>query len=133
MKNEDTPYRLFLVKDIKLSINNFKNLGYKEESNIIVDEIRSIFITFLKNENSLVELIQPSKDNKKFNSILRKGGGLYHICYITSNIGKDLKSLLEQKYVLIEDINIAPAINNSLVAFLYNECMGIIELVELKN
>lgn len=123
----------YLVKDIKLSINNFKNLGYKEESNIIVDEIRSIFITFLKNENSLVELIQPSKDNKRFNSILRKGGGLYHICYITSNIDKDLKSLLEQKYVLIEDVNIAPAINNSLVAFLYNECMGIIELVELKN
>lgn len=71
----------YLVKDIKLSINNFKNLGYKEESNIIVDEIRSIFITFLKNENSLVELIQPSKDNKKFNSILRRGGVISYMLY----------------------------------------------------
>ncbi|SHJ67063.1 VOC family protein [Paramaledivibacter caminithermalis] len=122
----------YAVKDIDFSINQFKKIGYKMHKDKVIDDNRKVIIQFMKNNSYMIELISPLDKDSPINNIIKKvGSGPYHICYETNDIEKEIDILLKDKYILIEKPSKAIAIENRIVAFLFNKDIGIIELVEI--
>lgn len=121
----------YAVKNIEDSINEFKKLGYITIENKIVDNQRNVIIQFIKNGDYLIELVAPlNKESPVTNLLKKQGNSLYHICYKTDNLKKEIKDLDNNGFVVISNLLEAPAINNKRVIFLYKEDIGLIELVE---
>lgn len=54
----------------------------------------------------------------------------YHICYEVENIEEAILELKKQKFILVQKPQVAVAMNNKKVCFLFNKNTGLIELVE---
>lgn len=121
----------YLVKDINKSIDSFSKLGFFLCGEITHDELRKSDICFLKNDNLLIELVSPfSKDSIVYGLLKTYKNAPYHICYSSNNIDLDCEYLVNNGYMIIQEKDIAPAIENKFVVFLFNPKIGIIELVE---
>lgn len=122
----------YAVKNIEDSMQHFQVLGYKQVSEIVADSIRNVKIVFLQNDTEKIELVAPNGENTPVDSVLKKSGPTpYHICYEVGDIEEAI-TILDKKWLVIRKPEIAPAINNRKVAFLLNNKIGLIELVESK-
>jgi methylmalonyl-CoA/ethylmalonyl-CoA epimerase len=120
----------YAVKNIDEAFKLFKILGFEKVNEKVVDEERKVKILFVKNNEYLVELIEPYGNNSPIDNILKNSGSTpYHICYESKNILKDIEMLKNKGFVLISELSEAPAINNQKVCFLYNRKVGIIEIL----
>jgi methylmalonyl-CoA/ethylmalonyl-CoA epimerase len=54
----------------------------------------------------------------------------YHICYLVSNLEESIKELRQQKFVLLFNPVHAIAFSNRKICYLYNQDIGLIELLE---
>lgn len=121
----------YAVRDIAISAEKFKKLGYKNISGIVEDSARSVFIQFMEKDGYLIELIAPLNDKSHISTILKKtGSSPYHFCYEVHNIDTEIEKLTKSGYVLIEKPGEAVAIANKKAAFLFNKDIGILELLE---
>ena len=129
----------YLVQSIEDSCRDFQKLGYQIKSDTTFDDARKIFIRFLENITSassegggyVIELIEPSEGCTLFSKAMKKFGTMpYHICYECNNIDEKISELRDAGFILIREPQIAPAIQNRRVAFMYSESTGQIELLE---
>lgn len=121
----------YLVMSIQNAREDFQKLGLKISSPQTFDEERKIFIQFMADEKILVELIEPAQGCTLFPKRLKNLGSTpYHICYECDNLEKKIDELREKNFILIREPQIAPALENRRVAFLYSEAVGQIELLE---
>lgn len=124
----------YLVKDIDKAYEKFKILGFKCKSNICYDPIQKANITFLVNGNYKIELIQSIENDSPIYNLLKKyGSSPYHICYICENIEESYNLFKDQGFSLISDIMNAVALENQKICFMFNNSIGIIELLEKKE
>lgn len=124
----------YLVKDIMQSKACFELLGYTQKAPVVYDQIRNIDILFMKNDRTVVELIQSKGDSSTVSNLIKKFGvAPYHICYETDSLEYAIKELRSQKFIVTSSPMQAPALENRKVAFLYNKNMGIIELLEVNH
>lgn len=124
----------YLVSDINKSVKAFKALGYQEMSFcgefIKDDHIRKSDICFLKNGEIIVELVSPNSDESPVKGLLKKFKNMsYHMCMNSDDIEHDLETLKKSGFVVFQESEYAPAINNRKIIFLINRQIGIIELV----
>ena len=85
----------------------------------------------MKNNGTMVELIVPMEGAKGYDSLKRRiGSGPYHVCYIADDFQKDIMRLEKSGWTILKPPAEAPAIDGRKVAFLYNESVGMIELLE---
>lgn len=121
----------YFVDDMEEAKKNFQKLGWKDVSPCFFDELRKIFIQFMEMDNKLVELISPGEGCTLFPKRLRDLGSTpYHICYECENLDVKISELTNENFMLIREPQIAPAIENRRVAFLYATGVGQIELLE---
>ena len=121
----------YLVKNINKSIDTFTLLGFEKISDITHDTIRKVDICFIKNGDYEIELVSPYDETSVVaNLISRYKNAPYHICYKSNDIEKDTAVLLAKGFVMMQEKEVAPAINGKNVVFLFNSKIGIIELVE---
>ena len=121
-----------LVKDIEISVKEFEYLGYEEISQVFRDEYRGIDIIFLKKNGYCVELVSPFIDDSAVGKLLtRLGETPYHFCYECEELGNTIEELTRQGYILIDEPQPAIAFENKLVAFMYKNGLGLIELVDI--
>lgn len=121
----------YLVASVEESITDFEKLGYVSISNTIYDEAREINIRFIKNEDTVVELVSPvGKLSVVYNLYRKMKSSPYHICYESNNLNRDINKLCSEGYTVISNSSPAVAIENRNVVFLYNNNLGLIELVE---
>ena len=121
----------YLVKNINKSIASFEKIGFLLISDITHDEIRKVDICFLKNGNYVIELVSPySPESVTYNLLSRYKNAPYHICYETNDLDKEVSNLVNSGFIVIQEKEVAPAIDNKNVVFLFNTSIGIIELVE---
>lgn len=124
----------YYVENILEAMDSFLALGYEVSCLPVLDEGRKVCIAFLSLGECCVELIEPLEDCKLFPRKMRKIGTMpYHICYETDDITTSLQELQNKGYVLLRDIEPAPALDGCKVAFLYSTGTGQIELVELRR
>lgn len=130
----------YLVSDINKSIQVFQRLGYNRETEIFTDNVsdgdngaRNVYICFLRNGRTRIELVSPANEESDVSSILkRQGEGPYHICYRVENIDKTLRTFTGggTGWLVIKKPTKAIALHNARVAFLFKNGVGMLELVE---
>ena len=121
----------YVVKNIEKSLKEFAKLGYKTNSDFFIDEKRNIKIQFIKNEDTVIELIEPMNEKADAYAYYKKiNNGPYHICYKVDDIDETTKVLIDDGYILVKEKEEAIAFNGKHVAFLIKNGIGLIELVE---
>lgn len=124
----------YLAKSIKKSEPKFLELGFTVERETKYDEIRKINIEFLVNGDYRVELIEPTDSESPMYPLLgRYKNTPYHFCYEVPDLDAAIAELSDKHYTVIQAPEIAPCIDGDRVVFLYNNSMGIIELVEVRG
>ena len=122
----------YAVNSIESAFEQFKLLGFTKES-FQIDESRKVSIAFIRNGDTLVELIEPCGEGSPVEELLKKSGPApYHICYCAECIDDVLPELKKAGWAVISKKAEAPAISGAPVVFLYNKEAGLIELVEEK-
>ncbi len=121
----------YLVKNIEKSEKEFTKLGYIVEREAVYDSIRDCNISFLKNGEYRVELVNPASNCSPIFSLLEKyKDSPYHICYEVDGLEKIVEQFLEGGYFILKDVEKAPALDNRNVVFLYKKNLGMIEVLE---
>ena len=121
----------YAVKSIEDARKEFELLGFRCESEAVLDSVRKVRILFMTNDRCRIELIEPNESGNPIESILKKvGSSPYHICYESEDIESDARLLKEKGFRVISDVSEAPALGNKNVCFLYSKDIGIIELVQ---
>ncbi len=121
----------YLVGDIEKSKVIFERLGYCLEGDKGYDNNRDIYIQFMRNEQFLLELVEPaSVDSPLFSAMKRFKNLPYHICYETSDINTTIGKLGQEGFRLSRQVEPAVCIGNRNVAFMQSPEIGIIELLE---
>lgn len=119
------------VKDIDKTASVYVAGGYKQ-SDTTFDPVQNVNICWLTKEGMpTVELLAPVDDSSPVCKTLEKNGVTpYHTCYTVDNIETAMDALRKMKYVAVSKPEVAPAISNSKVAFMFNRNVGLIEIVE---
>lgn len=123
----------YLVKDIEKSEEQFLALGYKVEKAASFDKYRKVDIEFLNKDGYRIELVEPIGNDSPIYPLLKKfRNSPYHICYMTDDLDKSVKDLIENHYVVMQEPQLAPCIGkgDKQVAFLMSSNIGIVELLE---
>ena len=121
----------YLVKRLARSEEAFVRLGYEIEREVCYDHVRDVNISFLKNGSERVELIEPaSKESPLYPLLKNYKNSPYHICYFSDDLEADRKSLEADGFMVIQDTQIAPALDGRNVIFMVSADIGITELVE---
>ena len=121
----------YLVKRLKRSEEAFAKLGYTVEREVRYDDVRDVNISFMRNGEYRVELIEPAgKESPLYPLLKNYKNSPYHICYFVDDLEAAKKSLEEEGYMVIQDTQTAPALDGRNVVFMVSADIGIIELVE---
>jgi methylmalonyl-CoA/ethylmalonyl-CoA epimerase len=97
----------------------------------IIDESRKSRLFFLqKNEDILIELIEPLNNESPVYLFSLKGGGLHHICFEVSDINKFVLNARKNGAIIVSNPAPAIAFGNKRVAFIYEKNIGLIEVKE---
>ena len=119
------------VHDIEKSKQKYELLGYKA-GDTIWDDIQKVSICFLSSKQMpLIELVASPDPNSPIKKILDRNGVIpYHTCYSTSDFENDVLTLSNEGFVKLSDPVEAIAINDKRIVFMYNNDLGLLELVE---
>jgi methylmalonyl-CoA/ethylmalonyl-CoA epimerase len=120
-----------VTSDTKASAQYFNYLGY-ESQGFIIDEIQVVGIEMLMKENELlIELVQPINNNSPVMQFLFKNGVCTnHLCYEVDDIEETIISLRKLNFLKLFNPVPAIAFQNRLITYLYNKNVGLIELLE---
>ncbi len=121
----------YLVENIENGIQEFIKLGYLKLGEVIEDQDRKIHICFLKNEDTVVELVSPMDETSVVYEMHKKFRNMpYHICYEVEDIEAAMREYRKQGFIIVQSVAPAIAFNNRKVVFLFNKYIGMIEIVE---
>ena len=123
----------YTTDDLARKVAHFSALfGFTPIAEPIVDPVQKVRIQFLDmGEGSLMELLEPYGEKSPVAGHLKKGGGLYHLCFEVDDIVATLVRLREtgDAFVVCEPVP-APAMDNRLVAFVVTSERDLIEFVQ---
>jgi methylmalonyl-CoA/ethylmalonyl-CoA epimerase len=122
--------------DINESLKAYINLGYQIEQDLVSDSSRNLDYIFIKNESTIIELI--GKSNNKYKSDIDSiiasskmgSDSIYHICYECGNILLKIEELTSIGFKILKHPKPALACDNRMVAFLFHNQIGMIELIQ---
>jgi methylmalonyl-CoA/ethylmalonyl-CoA epimerase len=124
------------VRDLQQGIATFANLfGYKLRSGPFDDPIQNVSVCFLSRTDTdpPIELVAPLAPNSPIEGTLRKGCGIYHVCYQVSDIRGAIERLAEAGSFLLSGPVPAVAFGMREIAWLMTEADLLVELVELQK
>lgn len=129
-----TPHHIaYAVQDHDKSEAAFFALGYVPATARCHDEGRNLFISFLENSGTRIEILSVADKTlpSPIDSQLKGGGkaAVYHICYETADLDAAVAKLRKEGFLLLVPPEPAPAIEGRAVVFLYHKHMGVIELL----
>jgi methylmalonyl-CoA/ethylmalonyl-CoA epimerase len=122
-----------LVKDLEVAAGNYvRNFGYQIRSDVIHDPAQTAFVRFLvlPGDACYLELICPDGEKSMLTNALKKGGGINHVCYATSNISESVKALHASGCWILHEPQPAVAFPGRSIAWLMGTDGLLVELVE---
>lgn len=123
----------YAVKRIDRALEAFEKLGYVFGT-VIDDADRNVKICFGEKDGYRVELVSPldKKAPSPIDIYLRNvGPTLYHICYRSDNLDKEIDVLKTEGFRLVVSPAKAVAFEGRRVAFMSNLGIGLMEIVEM--
>lgn len=124
----------YLIKRMGPAIEMFEQLGFVVEQETIYDPYRKINICFMTNGGERIELIESAAQDSIVAGLLKKKGiGPYHICYEVPDLKGAIDELTAAHYFVTDAPEVAVALDNRKVAFLFHSRIGLIEVLEEKK
>jgi methylmalonyl-CoA/ethylmalonyl-CoA epimerase len=107
-------------------------MGFRPKGVPMIDEVQGVRYLFLHTgDNGLVELLEPHGEKSPVLGHLKKGGGLYHMCFEVEDLDATLQRLRDTgEAIVVRDPVPAPGIENRRVAFVVTSDRDLIEFVE---
>jgi methylmalonyl-CoA/ethylmalonyl-CoA epimerase len=121
------------VRNLQQAIPAFGNLfGYELTSGPFDDPIQNVSVCFLSRGNGdpEMELVAPLGPNSPIDRTLRKGGGVYHVCYQVPDIRGAIAHLTGLGSFLLSGPVPAVAFGMREIAWLMTEADLLVELVQ---
>ncbi len=122
-----------LVRDIAKAAQTYADqFGYRAASAVVHDPVQTAYVQFLDGDPSgaRIELVSPDGPGSKLENALKKGGGLNHLCYLSSDIERDCRELRAKGMLLLQAPVAAEAFPGRRIAWLMGRNGIPIELVE---
>lgn len=122
--------------DLRVAEKQYTELGYKVTQGLVSDETRNLDYVFMENNGVIIELVgvmdksKPTDIDNILKNVKMLGNKMYHTCYLTRKINKDIKKLENLGYTLLKPPRPAIACGNRNIAFLIHFSLGLIELLE---
>ena len=115
------------VKDIKKSTRFYKEfLRFEKISPIIEISSQKVKVCFVEiAKNVYIEFVESTSELSPLNSILKRGGGYYHLCYTVKDVPLTIKDLKDFRVLTTFE---SEAFNNGTCAFLLSPDLTLIEL-----
>ncbi len=118
------------TRNIKKEFEVFKVIGYRQTSDIFIDEIQKIKGIFIEAQNQpRLELLENLHNEGPLTSYLKKGNKFYHFAYETENIEKDFYEFVSLGAIPV--VKITNATYFKKICFFMMKNMMLVELVEL--
>lgn len=107
-------------------------LGFQPMGPAVVDPVQKVRIQFMEmGSGSRLELLEPNGEKSPIARHLKRGGGLYHLCFEVDDLDQALEQIRETgEAIVVCDPVAAPAIDNRRVAFVVTSGRDLIELLE---
>lgn len=121
------------VSNLSTAIPIYKRLfGYEMISGPFDDPIQDVSVCFLSRAegDTLIELVAPHGPKSPIRRTLKKGGGVYHICYQVPDIEAAIRHLTEQDSLLLSGPVPAVAFDMRQIAWLMTESYLLVELLQ---
>ena len=122
----------FAVKNLHEGIAYWERVfGYKQMTEIIINSLQKVKVTFLKKENDiLIKLIEPLETNQSLVNFVNKGGGFHHLCFKCDDVNESLIDLKNKGLLTLVPPQKGEAFNNHNIAFLLAKYGINIELID---
>ena len=121
-----------VVQSIVESAELYENLGFGRISDVTVDKIQKVRVLFvgIGENRTTIELIEPiSTDSPVSDFLVKRGGGLHHICYEVDDIEAQCNKMRSQGALIVCKPVPAAAFGSRRIAFTYMD-KSLIEFVE---
>lgn len=120
----------YAVHDIEKTAEYYINAGW-ELSDEVIDPIQDTKIAFLtKVDFPLIELVAPVDEKSPIIKTLDKMGVTpYHICYEVEDIYLAVNDLKKKRFIPLFNPTEAIALGNRKICYLFNQAVGLIELL----
>ena len=109
-----------------------RTFGYEVRSGVVHDPLQTAYVQFLRlpGDSVYVEFVSPDGPNSKLSNAIKKGGGLNHVCYGTSDIAAACVDLRAQGLMLLRPPVPAVAFGGRRIAWFMGRDRVPVELVE---
>jgi methylmalonyl-CoA/ethylmalonyl-CoA epimerase len=95
-------------------------LGYAKKTGKVTNTRHRVNVQFLGKTSSLdIKLIEPADSDSPLWDFVKKGGGLHHLCFKTSNVEQACMELAEKGARIVSHPAPGEAFNDKLIAFCY--------------
>ena len=106
-----------------------RQLGAGSRSEIVHDPVQGVRVCFLSLGESRIELIEPAAEPSPIDGVLKRGMGLYHVCYEVDDLDAALARLRADGAALVAPPQPAAAFGGRRIAFVMS-CGLLVELLE---
>ena len=122
----------FAVKNIPEGVEYWERVfGYQQMTEIIVNSLQKVKVTFLKKDESLlIKLIEPLESNQSLVNFVNRGGGFHHLCFRCDNLDDQIKELNGKGLLTLVPPQPGEAFNQNEIAFLLARYGLNIELID---
>lgn len=106
-------------------------LGISLTSEIIDDELQKVRVAFAQvGDGVFIEFVEPLSDDSPISNLLKRGGGLYHSCYVVPDIEAAIEQVRQAGGVIVSGPMPARAFDNRRIAFVYTPGRSLVEFLE---
>ena len=108
-----------------------KSFGFGPSTEIIEDKTQKVRVGFSEvSEGVFVEFVEPAGSDTPVSNLLKRGGGIYHLCYRVPNIENAIKQVRQAGGILVSGPVPAEAFGGRKIAFVYTADRNLAEFVE---
>jgi methylmalonyl-CoA/ethylmalonyl-CoA epimerase len=121
------------VQDMQAAVVEYKRLfAYELVSGPFDDPIQRVSVCFLSRGpgDTVIELVAPLGADSPLRSVLKKGGGTYHVCYQVQDLTGAINHLRSEDCFLISGPVAAVAFEMRPIAWLMTQTNLLVELLQ---
>jgi methylmalonyl-CoA/ethylmalonyl-CoA epimerase len=124
----------YVVASIQETAGSFaESMALDWDGEIIFDPNQEVRVSFLRGKDPadpLVELLEPAGRVSPVLSLLKRGGGLHHVCYVVDSLERQLEDSRARHSLVVRKPAPAAAFNGRRIAWIYTRNKLLVEYLE---
>jgi methylmalonyl-CoA/ethylmalonyl-CoA epimerase len=97
---------------------------------VVHDPTQKVRVAFIDVHGARVELIEPAGPDSPVTTLLKRGPGVYHLCYKVPSLEGAVAEAAKNGFSPVGQPAPAPAFGGKRIAWVYHPKFGLFELVE---